>query len=126
MSNININDFLDENGIVNWARYKQAKRNAGEECYKCGGYISHHLITGRQMLCSSCNSLNANTGEVYSESLTRCPSCSHQQEIDTDYYTIFEEGLHCVSCNECGLDYDIETSVKYTYRSPKLNEKTDN
>jgi len=120
---IKINDFIDKSRVVQWAQYKKAKRDAGEECYKCSGFIPYHYTaTPGPAMCGSCKNLENNPGQVFSERLVRCPTCSHQQEIDTyDDYSVYEEGEHEVMCNNCEEEYTISTSITYTFKSPRLN-----
>ena len=62
----NIEDFVDSKQRINWAAYRQARRNAGEDCVRCGGTIAKP--TGEPSFCEHCNQ---NTKTV-------CPHCGKE------------------------------------------------
>ena len=59
-----IEDFLDEHRRIDWPAYRQARRDAGEDCVRCGGYIAKP--TGEPSLCEDCEQ---------APRATVCPHC---------------------------------------------------
>ncbi len=123
-----LDDFRKQDGQIDWDAYRQAEINEGKKCYKCGAYIMLSGISffGRPeriagpSLCMSCRSL-PNKEEITHESFIRCPKCGHSwNPRDNENYEIYEDGDHNVCCPECDHDFEIFTSVTFTFRSPEL------
>lgn len=54
----------------------------------------------------------------------RCPSCTGQFDpSDTETYILFHDGEHTIQCPDCNYEFDVITSVSYTFESPALIEK---
>jgi len=140
---MNIDDFRDEKGEIDWKAYRQAEIDTGERCYRCGDFIMLSFVcdivgslfnrepkTPQKRLCPSCKSLDEKTGdEVTHERYIRCPKCGHQDDItdwDCDWgREKYEEGDHEVTCNSCEYEFIITTNVSYSYTSPPTLNKGD-
>lgn len=121
---VSIDDFKVD-GNVDWSAYRAARVQAGEECSRCAGFIFPPMfgvpkISGPR-LCSSCREMDESADEVDSDDYIRCPHCSHRMSVhDGDSYDLYEDGEHGVSCGECGKDFEVATSVSYSFSSPAL------
>lgn len=88
-------------------------------CKRCGVnlYMAWGLHTSEGAECSDCRSIKEN-GDIQMDSSVRCPSCRHVMCVSE--LEIWDEGDHDVSCDDCGHDFEVNTSVSYTFSSPKM------
>ncbi len=119
-----INDFKNDDGNVDWSAYKEAQVKAGQICMDCGSYIIFNK-TGPAK-CYDCKQLEE-PGECSSDAFIRCPDCGHKEKVfDGDHYEILSDDTHDVSCQECDHDFEITTSVSYTFSSPEMIAQKEN
>ncbi len=82
------------------------------------------IVGGQGPVCSECRLLKASNPMTWARHsfMVRCPKCEHLQEAvpDCDFGEMYEEGEHTVTCDGCGLDYEISTHVTYSFESPPL------
>ena len=91
---VEIKDFADDRGHINWPAFRQARRDAGEECEHCGGTIAKP--NGEPTICWNCRMLDPNV--VVTDWSTRCPEC--------DTMAAVAEALGC-GVNDLPLHYGI-------------------
>lgn len=123
---ISINDYIDVNGKIDWTSYSKAQDTEnkneidnGKYCYQCNTYIFHQV--GYKTLCYSCDKLRNQSDEVSHHSFIRCPFCSHlESSFNYDLMHLYDEGEHEIYCSNCNDQFEISTSVSYSFRSPKL------
>lgn len=54
--------------------------------------------------------------EFWGSSAPKCPHCGHECGIErNDWFRLYEEGSHEVTCPECDRDFDVETRVSFTF-----------
>jgi transcription elongation factor Elf1 len=46
----------------------------------------------------------------------KCYRCGHRMPSNVDY-EIYEEGNHYIPCSSCGMEFEVETTVSYTFIS---------
>ena len=113
---IRIDDYKTENGDIDWAACRAAQKAAGATCSRCGRYLFG--AEGSPQECFSCLSLDK-PEEVAHDSTVRCPDCGYTWDVHNgDYCELFEDGEHNVTCQECDHDFEISTSVSWSFRSP--------
>ncbi len=117
---VSIDDHRKKDGGIDWDSYRKAQVASGEACRECGSFI----VFGRGVprLCGSCSALHQDEGDVSHEYRLRCPKCRHLWKVGTDEYDLHQEGTHEVMCPECEHEFDIQTSVSFSFTSPKLME----
>ena len=117
---IDFSDFKDAKGNTDWAAYRAACIAAGELCMRCET-AQYSRGSGSPRLCLDCQSLDTDSDEVTHDDYVRCPRCHHQHRVsDGDNYDLYEDGEHDFTCQSCDLDFEVSTSVSYTFRSPAL------
>jgi hypothetical protein len=105
-------------------RLHQWEVDNGQWCYRCGHIASYLSAPGYRKLCSSCENLDLDKGEVTSGTYIRCPKCGHQfNPFETEEYHVFEDGEHEVTCGSCDHTFEVTTSVSYTFASPARVEE---
>jgi hypothetical protein len=123
---IKMNNYRRENGSVDWDAYHGAQVIAGEICMQCGHYIFNFFgpDTPGPKKCGSCETLDIAIEEVTHEDLLRCPKCKHLQPSCDEWESGIhnEDDLSNIICNECEHEYEVETSITYSFRSPPLLE----
>lgn len=116
---IDYKDFKNADGTTDWKAYDQAKINAGEKCYKCGSFV--YPAKGYKTVCYDCKELEENKEEVTHDSLIRCPYCRHSWNVsDNENYECFEDGSHTLQCPKCDTEFEITTTIEYSFTSPEL------
>lgn len=123
---VDIKDYYGEDGSVDWGAFNKAKVDAGEICWKCDKYILNRPLflpgstvrqEGRQ-LCGGCKNL-AGTESVYHEKFFRCPACGEETLVfENEYYELCVEGTHNVTCLDCEHEFEVNTTVTYSFESP--------
>ena len=53
----------------------------------------------------------------------RCPKCRHAEKYYDDNFEWCSEGPHDVTCGQCGHDYEISTTISFSFTSPAMLEK---
>ena len=54
--------------------------------------------------------------EFFGNDNPKCPHCGADCEISqNDWYSLYEEGEHEVTCPDCDRDFIVSTSVSYTF-----------
>jgi len=91
---------------------------AGERCEECGQFV-YPQQSGRPRKCYGCRMLAYSTEEVAHDSRLRCPHCRGRFDVDELETGLFE-GRHSVHCVHCERDFEVYTSVRFNYLSPKL------
>jgi len=113
-----LNEHINKDGSIDWKSYKESQIKDGTRCLKCGDYIG--FSTGYSRMCPDCVDFNRIKGEVSHSSLVRCPSCRIEMNvIDCELYELYEEGEHKVSCQICDCEFEVSTTVKFTFKSPE-------
>jgi len=113
-----LDDFRKEDGHIDWDAYKKEEINNGERCFNCDNFIG--FGRGEKRMCYSCSNISKKDSLDHSH-LIRCPKCKNTWDInDGDDYDFFSEGEHSTSCPECNFQFEIITSVEYTFESPEL------
>lgn len=116
---ISSDSFKDAEGNVDWKALKTARIINGEICYSCGSIIIREI--GCKSLCVDCKALETDKDEVRHDSQIRCPKCKHIEDVvHLEDYEIYGEGEHSVWCSECDTEYEISTTVTYTFTSLEL------
>ena len=104
----------------------QHQIDIGEQCTQCGSYIFHMKPPGHPCICPDCKLLDRDDDECDHSSRLRCPKCKHSWGVwDGDVCGIFEEGVNAVTCPSCDHDFEVTTSVSYTFTSPAIGDLGD-
>lgn len=111
-------DFAKD-GKIDWIAYRKAQIDAGEICKICSGLILSIRNSTGPRNCNECVKLLTDKGEVTHRNFVRCPKCHNLMNIN-DWYSIWEEDDHNVSCDECGHEFTIQTYVERTFESPEI------
>lgn len=108
-----------------WAfsrREREWEKATGRRCQMCG--VFDVSDKGYPCTCYECTHLVTDKGEVRHSDYIRCPKCrSQSQPGDCEMYELFEEGEHRVTCQFCENEFEVSTSISYTFRSPELIEE---
>lgn len=119
-----IEDYRLPNGCINWASYQKAQIADGDICSRCHQYIVSIAHTKGEQLCYSCSHLDLDKSESVDHSkFARCPKCGYLSDLsqwDGCASFVYQEGEHLVGCNECDYDFEISTTVEYTFTSPPM------
>jgi hypothetical protein len=119
---VKMDDFRKPDGNLDWTAYSKAEVANGERCDSCRSMLLHP--TGRPRTCGSCRDLAEDDGEVSHDERVRCPACKHTwNPRDNEEYDLLEDGEHSTTCGECGHDFEVSTSISWTFQSPALVEK---
>jgi len=130
---ISINDYKNDEGRVDWPAYDVAQIACGEKCQTCGELILNINLWGGKSErlpgpqdCYSCRVLIGNSESVRHDRFIRCPECGAKHDPRTEEeYRVMEEGEHSYSCDECDCEFNVSTSVVYTYTSPNMKVKNE-
>lgn len=99
---IDINEFVNEQNVIDFPAYRQAQRDAGEICYQCGGARPEpHIGTA---LCEICEIQKKN--QFVSTSFVRCPHCGHETMPENVVL-----GEQQITCEHCGNDFHYRVCV---------------
>jgi DNA-directed RNA polymerase subunit RPC12/RpoP len=121
MEMVDIENYENENGEINWVEYNKAKIENGDECYTCGTQI--FFSKGCRQQCSQCDNIKKDK-KLSHDKFVRCPKCRKTwNPMGSEDWELFQEGDHGIWCNDCGHEFEIYVIVKYTFKSPKLLEK---
>jgi len=117
-------DFKKPNGSTDWDAYTKAKVAAGEVCSSCGEYIVSGAYPKGPRTCGSCQQLIMCKDSVQHDHFIRCPKCGDYWDPMAEEDDVFSDGQHAVCCNKCDHEFEVTTTVTYTFESPDL-EKND-
>lgn len=104
---------------------RKVKTEQGEYCYRCGTWILCLTPPGYRRLCVQCRDVDR-PGELDHSKFIRCPKCGKSwNPYDSEDFQVYESGNHDVQCDDCGHDFEVETSVSYSFTSPEMNVDED-
>jgi DNA-directed RNA polymerase subunit M/transcription elongation factor TFIIS len=116
---IQMDDYKGADGRIDWTAYRRAQVDAGESCRKCGSFIV--FSKGYPTTCHDCDRLEEESGEVVHDSSVRCPKCRRVMNVhDSEFWDLYEEGEHEVSCRSCDHEFTVSSRVSYSFESPEL------
>lgn len=96
----------------------------GTLCYKCNSFISPRGM--EKWLCYDCRNLENNKEVCDHNKYVRCPKCNfYWKPESSEDYELLKEGAHNVICSYCEHEFEVETSITYTFTSPALVEETE-
>ena len=105
----NIQDFTDEQNRIDLPAYRRARREAGEDCWKCGGLIARP--DGAPTVCWNCKVKDHRV--PVDDVVIHCPQCQSAFQPDTP--EVLFKGEHNFTCKTCSHSFVIKTSVSYTF-----------
>lgn len=109
--------FDSESWNKAYTQEREDRKQRGELCIACGALIIHS--SGLPARCRDCRAIDE-PGSLDHHAAVRCPKCGHHWKImGSDDYELFHEGTHDVTCGECDHEFEVETSVTYSFRSPE-------
>ena len=101
-----------------WDAYNAAQVANGEKCACCSTHMFIHHGVPQQ--CSGCTGMKDDTEELTHDTFVRCPKCGdHWSPRESEDYEVFGDGEHEVSCGNCDHDFEVSTSVSYSFTSPE-------
>lgn len=119
---INIEDYKQSNGNIDWTTFRKAQVSAGEICSQCSKYLIRIIDSSfGPALCGACKSLETTPGPVRHSTFIRCPKC--RESFDPSPWEdswAFQEGSHNINCPNCDHKFEITVEVQFSYESPKL------
>lgn len=92
-------------------------------CKSCGNATWPPLFDSSRPApdqCFDCKSIEGDDDEISTDDRARCPRCRHTQAYHDDNYEWCSDGEHAVTCGNCGYDYEISTSVSFSFESPAM------
>lgn len=113
-------------GTMDYQKYNEIRKQENEE-RKANGELCNMPDCNRFILwskgypqtCPECKSLD-NPEELNHPSNVRCPKCGyHWSVFDSEDYDSLADGGHEVSCQDCGHEFEITTSISYDFKSPE-------
>jgi len=115
---VNFKDYTDEDGSIDWDACRVAEVANGQRCSSCGTFIL--MPSGHSTTCSACTSLTHDKEHVYHEARVRCPKCGEVwNPWETEDFQLMQEGEHNVQCDQCDHEFEVSTSVTYSFQSPE-------
>lgn len=135
MESPKINDYrIDKNdptSDINWSEYNKVDKqyrayeiSIGVYCYKCKNFIFSN--TGYKTLCYSCENLINSKEEIRHDSFIRCPKCKNISNVcDIEEYHLYDDGEHNTTCGKCDHEFEVSTSISYSFTSPELLENNE-
>ena len=128
---VSITDYKNENGGIDWAAYRKAQVDVGDNCRTCGAYIpfggvglfgrrEDHIQAPQE--CVSCQNIHK-PAEVSHDSIIRCPACRFSwNPHNYEMYEVFNLAGDDtdVNCPECEHAFTVGVMVQVTFISPKL------
>ncbi len=120
---ISFSDYRLADGAVDWPRYNAARQReiadevaTGKWCSRCGHYLL--FAKGHRDKCFSCKALDQ-PGECQHSKFIRCPACGRSFDpSEQDYYSLYADGEHRITCGDCNHQFEISTRTSYTFTSP--------
>lgn len=120
---ISFADYKGPDGAVDWKRYNAARQAeiaaevaAGKWCSRCGHYLL--FAKGHPDKCFACKALDK-PSECEHHKFIRCPACGRTFDpSEQDYYSLYKDGEHRITCGDCNHQFEISTRTSYTFTSP--------
>jgi len=121
---IKMEDHEDEHGKLDWKAYGAAQVANGDICSRCRSYVTA-LGVGHPRECYDCQALDK-PEEVTHNDTVRCPDCGYTWGAHGgDDYDHLGDGEHNMMCPDCDHEFEISTSVSWSFTSPaRLEKKT--
>lgn len=58
--------------------------------------------------------------EFFSNDNPKCPHCGHECSVsENEWWKLYEEGEHDVTCPSCDDDFSVSTRVSYTFSTDR-------
>jgi uncharacterized C2H2 Zn-finger protein len=99
----------------------------GSRCYQCKKYLVAGLLSSvrRRRRCHQCTKAD-DPGELDHDKFLRCPGCGHLWDpYEAEETGVFEEGPHDVRCPRCDREFEVETTISYSFTSPERSDEPD-
>jgi DNA-directed RNA polymerase subunit RPC12/RpoP len=124
---IDFKDFKKDDGLIDWDRYREAQKSAGEACTNCGSFLLFNSNNNKPAICMSCKDLRNGAEEVTHSDYIRCSHCLEQISVDSlDYESgIYEDGDHEIFCPFCDEEMSFSTHIFFSYTSPPAKKSSD-
>lgn len=62
--------------------------------------------------------------EFWGNNNPRCPHCGTESCVsDNEWWKLYEEGEHDVTCPSCDLDFTVSTRVSYSFSTEDQDDK---
>lgn len=114
---LNYKDFEGPDGKIDWSALRRAEVASGERCKQCDTFI--WPASPATQLCHDCRDFEANDGAVWHDHAIRCPNCGNVEHAsERGECGVYADGTHELYCYECEQDFEIETAVSYSFKSP--------
>jgi Zn ribbon nucleic-acid-binding protein len=91
-------------------------------CKECGSATFPPILGNgpAKDICYDCKQIAEDDGEIVTGDKARCPKCRHTMSIHDDNSHWYEDGGHDVTCDNCGYDFRIVSSISVSIESPKM------
>ncbi len=121
MSMVKMDDFRGEDKCIDWHAFHKAQIEAGEICQRCQTHITLSMFNkGIATLCYQCREATEKTEELWHDKFVRCPKCGHLWDpSECEDYDLLGDGEHDATCPECDHDFEISTSISFSFKSPE-------
>lgn len=64
--------------------------------------------------------------EFFLNNEPKCPHCGHDCNVsDNEWWELYEEGEHEVTCPSCDQDFTVSTSVSYSFSTDSQERDDD-
>ncbi len=128
----NFDECRNPDGSIDWGKYQElkcselvARKSKGEICQRNGCNRFIVWSRGYPQICSDCKALDSQE-ELHHPSEIRCPKCGyHWSVFDGENYGLHAEGEHKTSCPDCNHDFEVSTSISWSFQSPKRIKEAD-
>lgn len=118
MSRTKMDDFRKGDGKIDWQAFHNAEVEAGDICQKCHTFILFAKVG--PVLCGQCRKATEETEELWHDRFVRCPKCGYMWDpSETDDYHLMADGDHDAHCCECDHEFEMGTSISFSYKSPE-------
>lgn len=108
-------------GNIDWVEHHRQQVATGRICSCCASIILRSTDTPQR--CFACEQAELNDTEIDHESYVRCPACNEHIRPEDDH-DMYNEGENAVCCERCDYEFDVTTSISYTFTSPpRLSEE---
>jgi len=106
--------------LTEWEVNRQNEIDTGGRCRQCEALIV--FPKGAPSLCPACKDM-LSPDPVDHPRRIRCPRCRALMDPHADpedLADLFLEGVHEVVCQSCEHEFDVTTTVSYTFGSPEV------
>lgn len=63
--------------------------------------------------------------EFFARDHPKCPHCGHDCHVsDNEWWRLYEEGEHEVTCPSCDEDFTVSTRVSFSFSTDQQEENT--